>query len=173
MLPLDYALAVAFLTTPADPTGDLNYHYSSGYAVKAVCVHWQVLDDSSTIWFRGRSVDPFHSDVRILRGMLAKLQDAPPVTDAMLFPPLDVIEQAVADNRSRQKFLDATAQLELVYAAEVAVLIERNQQLYRMWDAVRDARRLGNGVYMRREGLQRLRNLIGEDAYYRGQLVLP
>jgi hypothetical protein len=50
-----------------------------------------------------------------------------------------------------------------------SVLLETDR-LYQVWDAVRDARCDYYYVNVRRQALERLRELVGDEAYYSGDL---
>src|SRR5438093_1541624 len=60
--------------------------------------------------------------------------------------------------------------LELLNWWELRVALQETDHLYQVWDAVRDARCDYYYVTVRRLALKRLRDLVGEEAYYSSNL---
>ena len=55
-------------------------------------------------------------------------------------------------------------------AARLRVALQETDRLYQVWDKVRDARCPYYYVTVRRQALKQLRELVGEDSYYSGNL---
>lgn len=172
MIPLDYVLAVALLTTPGDPTeapGAFDHFRSVRSTTQAVAVYWEVLDPREVKYVLSRQ-DDFASDLKLLRHRWSELGDAPPLNDCMRFPDRSLISDLLAFNRSYRQQLEHRQSLELVYGWELREVVAEVDRLYQIWDMARDARCEYYYVSVRRAALKKLREAVGEPAYYTGQL---
>src|SRR5437867_805105 len=61
-------------------------------------------------------------------------------------------------------------EIDQVYAAEIQQAIAEADQLHHIWNTLREARTGFLYVAARRQALKQLRELIGEPAFYRGEL---
>jgi hypothetical protein len=171
MAPLDYVLAVALLLAPPEK-GDpvpLPEFTSLGPTVQALALSWEVLDPRETSYVLARPLH-FDTDLRLVRQRSHDLADAPPLADAQRFPPRDTICEMLSFNRDYHRNLSLRRQAQGGRDGLDEALDEADQ-LYRVWDAVRDARSEFYYVCVRREALAKLRQVLGPDAYARG--VLP
>lgn len=138
-------------------------------AVVRVAIEREVLDPRELTTYFLRPED-FCGDVNMLRRRHRDLEGAPKLADAQRLPPDGVALELVKFNRAYHKHLEARCQHETDRAAALRVVLEENQHLYHVWDAVRDARRDNWYVTNRRQSLRRLRDLVGEEAYRAGEL---
>ena len=76
----------------------------------------------------------------------------------------------LAFNRAYRQHIDVRQPLELLNWWELRVALQETDHLYQVWDAVRDARCDYYYVTVRRLALKRLRDLVGEEAYYSSNL---
>ena len=60
--------------------------------------------------------------------------------------------------------------MELAHWWEVRAILQETDQLYQIWDTVRDARCEYYYVTVRRQALKRLREALGDEAYFSGRL---
>ena len=95
----------------------------------------------------------------------AELAEAPKVIDSHRLPDRQVINEAIRFNRSFRKQLEIRIAWEPDRASLIREVINENERLYRMWDAMRDARSDLHYVTTRRQALLRLRDLLGPEAY--------
>ena len=141
MIPLDYLLSVALLTTPGDPSeaaGAFDHFRSVRPTVQSVAVFWEVLDNREVKYVMNRQED-FASDLKLLRRRWDDLADAPPLSDAMRFPDRALISDLLSFNRSYRQQLEHRQSLELVYGWELREVVAEVDRLYQIWDAARDA----------------------------------
>ena len=171
MVPLDHVLAVAILLAPLDagPQASLHDHASLAPTVQAVAVSWEVLDPRETSCMLARP-EHFDTDIQIVRRRCHDLADAPPLTDVQRFPGRDMVCEMLAFNRGYHRTMTLRREA-LGNRDGVEEALSETDQLYRIWDAVRDARSEFYYVSVRREALATLRRAIGPDDYARG--VLP
>jgi len=172
MIPLDYLLSVALLTTPGDPTeaaGAFDHFMSVRPTVQAVAVYWEVLDTREEKYVLNRQ-DDFAGDLKLLRRRWDDLADAPPLNDCMRFPDRSLISDLLSFNRSYREQLEHRQSLELVYGYELREVVSEVDRLYQIWDTARDARCEYYYISVRRGALKKLREAVGDQAYYSGQL---
>ena len=60
--------------------------------------------------------------------------------------------------------------MDLVHGDELRIALNETDHLYQVWDSVRDARCNYYYVTVRRQALKTLREMIGTEAFYRGEL---
>jgi hypothetical protein len=106
----------------------------------------------------------------MLRRRYQDLLDAPPLADSLRFPDRPVVNDLLTFNRAYRQHLDTCLTIETVHWWELREAIQEVDRLYQVWDAVRDARCDYYYVAVRRQALKRLREMIGEEAYYSGCL---
>ena len=116
--------------------------------------------------------EDFQTDVPLLRGRLRELSGAPPLADAWRFPPADVAHRHLAFNRTVHRDLTLRRDAMGGHLGFDAALAE-TERLYKVWDAVRDARSDFYYVSVRRQALATLLQLIGPDAYHKAELPPP
>jgi hypothetical protein len=165
----DYALAVLLLTTPLDP-GELGPHLE---VVKPtflrLAVEAEILDRREESYFEGLSRDPV-GDVRALRQRYEQLRSAPALAEAERFPERPLIEDMLAFNRAYRKHLALGMPVNSRHADEIRQAIHEVDQCYQVWSLLRDARCKFYYVTVRRQSLQQVSDLIGAEAFCRGQL---
>jgi hypothetical protein len=172
MLPLDYLLAVALLTSGPE-VGDVPVPGDGLAAVRptlqSLAVNWEVLDPREMRYVLTRQED-FSSDVKLLRRRYRELADAPPLQDCMRFPDRALINELLAFNRAYRQHLDNRQALEQAFWWELREAVQETERLYEVWDTVRDARCDYYYITVRRQALKKLRATVGENAYWSGRL---
>src|SRR5947209_7704322 len=172
MFAFDSLLALVLLTTPPEPA-------SAGTApeayvqlrptIQAVAVQLEILDPREVRYILARPED-FQSDLNLLRRRFRELADAPPVSDSLRFPDREAINEMLSFNRAYRQYIDIRQSVELAHWWEHQATLQETEQLYQVWDTVRDSRCEYYYVTVRRQALKRLREQLGEHAYYSGQL---
>ena len=115
---------------------------------------------------------PFASDFGWTRMMLGRMGDAPPSHDALRFPPASECDHALNANYAYRTHVEARqAFMAGEWFAHETVLAECCR-LAEIWSTARQAQSPTN-IAARREGLKRLRELIGETDFYAGRLPAP
>ena len=172
MLPLDHLLALALLTSPPaspEPTGLQGMLPGLRLSLQTLAVELEILDPREVRYILARPED-FAADLNLLRRRYRELATAPALADALRFPDRATVNELLAFNRSYRQHIDLRQSLELVHWWELRVTVEETDRLYRVWDKVRDARCPYYYVTVRRQALKALRDLIGRDCYYTGNL---
>jgi len=114
--------------------------------------------------------EDFLGDLELLRNRYHHLAKAPALFDSNRFPDRVTAGSQLAFNRAYRQHLGIRQQLELAHSWEIRTVLQETDYLYQVWDCVREARCEHYYVVVRREALQRLRGLIGEEAYYSSNL---
>jgi hypothetical protein len=169
MLPYDYVLAVALLT--ASPGAAENEHPPAALRlpVQELAIRWEILDSRELRYILARPED-FASDLNLLRRRFRDLFNAPALADCQRFPDRPVVNELLSFNRAYRQHIDVRQPVELTHWWELRVALQETDRLYQIWDHVRDARCDYYYVVVRRQALKRLRDQIGDDAYYSGDL---
>jgi hypothetical protein len=172
MVPLDYVLAVALLTAPAGPPeGDsLPEHACLIRPMQSLALQWEILDPRET---RCVLAGPgaFEADLRLVQRRHRELADAPPLIDSKRFPVREVACDLLTFNRAYHTHATLVRDSEGKARPELAAAVAETEQLYHVWDLVRDAGSDCYYVTFRRQALAALREAIGRSDYARG--VLP
>jgi hypothetical protein len=173
MVPLDHVLALAVLIAPA--WGDEPFcapeHACVWRTVQQIALSLELLDPREARYVLSRHGD-FDVDVLLVRRRAAELRDAPPVADAWRFPPPEMTCRHLSHNRTFHRNLSLRRDALGAQPGFDEALAEA-ERLYKIHDAVRDACSEFYYVSVRRQALAQVRQLIGEDAYHKGQLPPP
>lgn len=171
MFAADYLMAVALLTAPADlsETADVKGYVRLRPVLSAVAVQVEILDPREIRYILARPED-FASDLQLLRRRYADLASAPLLYDALRFPDRNTVNEFLAFNRTYRQHVDVRQPVELAHWWELRAALQETDQLYQVWDLVRDARCDYYYVTVRRQALKKLREMIGEEAYYSAKL---
>lgn len=139
------------------------------FSLLEVSLEWEILDPRETRYILTRP-DDLASDLRMLQRRYQELADAPPLADAERFPDRAVVNELLVFNRAYRSYIEMRQPTELAHGADLRAVQREVDYLYQVWDAVRDARCEYYYVTVRRNALKRLRDLLGVDDYYRGEL---
>ena len=172
MAPLDYVLAVAVLTAPPsleDRCPPVQKLAALRPTVREVALSWEVLDPRE-VGHVLLSAEDFDADVQFLRRRYQRLAGAPPAADTLRFPERRTISDLLAFNRAYHRHLSRRRAAGCPWPAEVDAALRETDELYEVWDLLRDARCDAYYVTVRRQALQALRDKLGPTAYYGGQL---
>jgi hypothetical protein len=165
-------LAIVLLTAPPDAVRSAqlaDLHAVVGPTLQGLAVRWEILDPREVRYVLARPED-FASDLQLLQRRYQDLADAPLLQDCERFPDRATINDLLAFNRAFRRHIDVRQPVELARWWELRTVLQETEQLYQIWDTVRDARCEYYYVTVRRQALKRLRDLLGNDAYYTGQL---
>jgi hypothetical protein len=172
MGPCHLLLASALLTASTDARpleGIGHWHATLAPGVRLIALEWQILDAREL----GRIlVDPaaFAKDVSTLHERLYKLQRAPLLEERGRFPPLKLVELLIAHNRKYHTELHHRLEIDPLHASELRDAMDEAEQLFRVWDTLRDALTEHYYVDYQRQALDRLRAQLGLTAFYRGDM---
>jgi hypothetical protein len=90
--------------------------------------------------------------------------------DCERFPDRAAINDMLAFNRSYRQHMDACQPVNLSRWWEFRAVLQETDQLYQIWDTARDARCDYYYVTVRRQALKKLRELVGAEVYYSGEM---
>jgi hypothetical protein len=172
MFQFDFVLALALLSGPpdaVDAAGAPESYDSLRPVLQTLAVQLEILDPREVRYILARPED-FQSDLNLLRRRYRDLVDAPPVNDSMRFPDRESINEMLSFNRAYRQYIDTRQTVELSHWWEHQATLQETEQLYQIWDTVRDARCEYYYVTVRRQALKRLREQLGPENYYAGQL---
>jgi hypothetical protein len=165
-------LAFALLTTPPD-TLELpqaaKLHGPLASSVRALALHLELLDPREVGYVLAEP-DSFATDLKVLQGRYQDLRSAPALVECKRFPDRELVGDFLAFNRLYRDGLNNRLSLDRVHAEELKAAVAETDQLYRVWDMVRDARCEYYYINYRRQALLQLRDLVGAHAFYSGQL---
>jgi hypothetical protein len=137
--------------------------------LRRFCLEHELLDPRETRYVLARPED-FAADLLLLGRRYRELADAPPASDAVRFPDRATVNEALAFNRHYREHLAAVQPVELARGGELQEAIRETDRLYRLYDAMRDARTDYYYLPVRRAALKTIRDTLGPDAYYTGNL---
>jgi hypothetical protein len=172
MYAFDSLLAVLLLTAPvgsADSPRLAAAYPSVRGPLQRLAIRWEILDTREVRYILARPED-FGTDLNLLRRRFQELVAAPAVEDCQRFPERGIVNELLAFNRAYRRHIDVRQPVELVHWWELRIALQETNRLYQIWDTVRDARCDYYYVTVRRQALKRLRELVGEEAYYSGNL---
>jgi hypothetical protein len=137
--------------------------------IQKLAIQWEILDPREVRYILSRTED-FASDLNLLRRRYRELQFAPALNDCLRFPERGTVNDLLALNRAYRQHVDIRQPVELTRWWELRTAIQETDRLYQIWDCVRDARCDYYYVVVRRQALKRLRDQIGDEAYFSGNL---
>jgi len=182
MFPLDYVLAVTLIATAPDcmasPTQADTEEVADAYdafvtvrpVVQSVAIEWELLDPRETRYVLSRPED-FSGDLKLIRRRFGELHDAPPSQDCMRFPDRNLVNDLLKFNREYRQYIEARQATEAMYWWQLRETMVECDRIWQVWDTVREASCDYFYVTVRRQALKKLRDTLGDQAYYSG--VLP
>ncbi len=135
--------------------------------LQAISLNFEILDPREHQYILLRSSD-FSSDLKLLQKRFNELYDAPLVFDSMRFPDRLVIQEMLGFNRVYRQHLNARVHLEPAFGADLHAIIKETDQLYQVWDYIRDSRCEYYYITVRRHALKKVLESLGTEAFYNG-----
>lgn len=103
--------------------------------------------------------------------VLLLLSPAPPLSDAERFPPRRVAAAALEFNRAYRDYLECQQAFEVRSWWDWQDALNETDYVYQCWSALAAVQGAeGEDGASRRAALERLRELLGEEAYYQGAM---
>lgn len=163
----DYLIALALITAgPVDKVPVITDKPALRVLIQQVAIHLQILDKREAKYLLCHPEER-QSDLALLRRRYHDLLNAPLVTDCERFPPRDVVNELLSFNRIYKSSLSQRQTVDLAKFWLFKQAMRDTEELYLIWDKVRDARCEYYYVTIRRHALNDLREAIGCDAYYK------
>jgi hypothetical protein len=172
MFSCEFLLAASLIIQPSDTpetTPPPELFPVVRFALQTLALEWELLDAREVRYVLARQED-FTSDLNLLRRRYSDLVDAPPAQDGCRFPDRATVNEYLAFNRAYRQHIDMRQPGEPARWWELRTALQETDYLYQVWDTVRDARCEYYYVTVRRQALKRLREMLGEEAYYSGRL---
>jgi len=174
MSPAQLILAAALLSSsgPADlrDPGHLQPQFATlRVPLVMLSLEWEILDPREIRYVLAREED-FASDLRMLQRRYQDLADAPFLCDAFRFPERSAVNELLVFNRAYRNYLEIRQPMQVAQGGYLRTVLKEVDHLYSVWDTVRDARCEYYYVTVRRQALKHLRELVGEESYYKGDL---
>lgn len=154
------------------PDGVVEVHWQHSHwadvaraTLNAVCLDLQIVDPREHTLF----------DLNTIQSMNEKYKSYPLLQESSLFPNRIYINQSLALNRAYKKHLVDRLTVDHIHEEDIKEAISEVDQLYSVWDYLRDAQCEFYYVRIRREALHVLREKIGTQNFYSGYVpaVIP
>jgi len=170
MLTCEFVLAAVLLTAPKDiplPPNQAGWVEVMRPSMIAMAVDAEILDPRERAFLLTQDI---LGDLTMLQTRNEELAGAPLLGECARFAERKLVNDFLAVNRSYRNDLHARLAIDLVNMEELRTAILETDRLYQVWDTVRDARCDYYYVTVRRQALQLLRDLIGPQAFYSGEM---
>jgi hypothetical protein len=165
-----FLLATTLLSAPADSTSDIvQWQAELAADLRYVAVKWEILDHRDAAHAL-RDPETFRTELATLQDWNQKLLRAPWLGECSRFPDMQTVNDTILANRIFHGEVTDRMDLNRYHRDELRNILKETDDLFEVWDALRDALSEHYGVTYRRQALERLRELLGDDAFYRGQL---
>jgi hypothetical protein len=138
-------------------------------AIHHTAIDWEILDARETRYVLAKPED-FQEDLDFLRKRRADLEEAPKVGESDRLPSRQAVNDNIRFNRAYRKNLETRMLWEPDRANVIGEAIRETERLYKMWDAIRDAKCEFHYVTVRRLALKRLMEMVGPEVYLTGEL---
>ena len=172
MSPSDLLLATMLLSAPVGtpeqvPPSD---HWKVVQAaIHQTAIDWEILDARETRYVLAKP-DDFQEDLDFLRKRRGELEKAPKVGESDRLPNRQSVNEYIRFNRAYRKNLETRLLCESDRAGAISEAIRETERLYKMWDAMRDAKCEFHYVTVRRQALMKLKEMLGPEVYSTGEL---
>jgi hypothetical protein len=132
-------------------------------------VELQILDKREADFLLVKRED-LATDLKLLRQRYADLKDSPKVEDLNRFPNREEVNAMLSFNRNYRGKMEARMISEPHKADYYRGVIKETDELYQLWDSVREVRSDFYYVSVRRQSLSKLKERAGVAAFITGQL---
>jgi hypothetical protein len=129
--------------------------------------------DAKEAKFTLMNLSCFINDISTLRRRYIEFKDAPSVYDSLRFPDREYINELIAFNRLFRNRMELLSECYLHKSDEYKEIVRESDKIYSILDTVRDAKCEYYYITIRREALVRLKELLGNQGYYSGELPVP
>lgn len=172
MSPSDLILAAMLLTAPIgtpEQVPPAERWQALQAAIHQTAIDWEILDPRETRYVLAKPED-FQEDLDFLRRRRNDLADAPFVGESDRLPSRQAVNDNIRFNRAYRKKLETRMQWEPDRASVIGEAIRETEKLYKIWDAIRDAKCDFHYITVRRLALKKLKDMVGPEIYLTGEL---
>ncbi len=159
-----HALIISLILCPSDPPVPQQAPPQAWQALKEIALALEIVGPHEN-W-----ATDFSAELRYVRRHYRSLRFAPPLADCSWLPSPNLSRDVCCFNETYQAHLQMQRIIYPYRAEQIDAVMLETRQLYCVWDAVRRANSTGESWALRRRMLLRLRDSIGDEAYYRGDL---
>ena len=159
-----HAFILSMLLWPNDPALPTQMPPEAWKALKEVALALEIVGPHEN-W-----ATDFNSELRYVRRHWRVLRNAPPLADCAWLPAPTFARELCCFNEGYQAHLQMQRVIYPHRAEQINEILNETRQLYVIWDAARRANSATEAWALRRRMLLRLRDSIGDEAYYRGEL---
>lgn len=166
----EFVLAAVLLTSPKDlplSPDQATWLEVARPSILAMAIDAEILDPREKAFILTQDLT---GDLVMLQARNEDLASAPMLGECQRFADRKTVNDFLAVNRTYRNDLHARLGIDLVNMEELRTAIVETDQLYQIWDTVRDARCDYYYVTVRRQALSLLRELIGAEAFYSGRM---
>jgi len=166
----ELVLAAALLIAPpgsAEPPMSAEDWPTFQTAIHKLAIEWELLDPRETRYVMGRFED-YSTDLNLLRRRYQDLAGAPRLYDSFRLPDRRIAAEMLTFNRSFRQMLDNRQFVDTDRSMEYRSALRETDQLFQVWDGIRDARCEFYYVFVRRLAMKRIRDAIGPEAWANG-----
>lgn len=168
MLTCEIVIAAALIAAPKDAVvPDGAWLHAIRPALCAVAVNAELLDPREQAFLLTADVS---GDLEMLRTRHETIAPMPHLYECDRFQPRTQINDLLAVNRSYRNSLLERLSIDAIHADVIRDAILETDQLYRVWDTLRDARCDYYYTTVRRQALGLLRESIGQESFYLGRM---
>ncbi len=165
---MNLVFALALIMSPERPEEPEQYAYLKPQCA-AVGMAFELLDKRELPYIFSRQAE-FNADLNLMQGRWILLKDAPRDAEGMRFPDRKMTEKMVSFNREYRYYLLGQKEYAGWRTFEIDEAITETNELYEVWDTIRDATGEWYYINTRRTALKKLRETLGEDAWHSGEL---
>jgi hypothetical protein len=137
-------------------------------AIHQTAIDWEILDSRETRYVLAKPED-FQDDLDFLRRRRIDFEDAPKVGESDRLPNRQAVNDNIRFNRAYRKNLDTRLLWEPDRANVIGDAIRETEKLYKIWDAMRDAKCEHHYITVRRLALKKLKEMVGPEIYLTGE----
>jgi len=166
-----YLLTLVLIFSPVIPSVPHTAPPAAWAALKDAALRLEVVGPHE------RWIDDYRSELGYVRRHCRELREAPPLSDAQLFPnPVRVeiggyrVNAARELNEAYQRMLESRLEVALCHQDALRQMLCQTQQLCQVWGLVETATCPTQSWVCRRRALQNLRDKLGREDYYAGEL---
>jgi hypothetical protein len=138
-------------------------------SIQQIALEWEILDNRETRYVLTHRED-FQADLDFLRKRRSELADAPKLAEANRLPDRRVTNDYIQFNRAYRKTLETRLVWEADRAERIGEVLRETDRLYKLWDAIREAKSDFHYVTYRRQALKKLKEGMGTEAFLTGEL---
>lgn len=161
-----FCLSVAVLNSSAAPPPELFRLVNR--PIVSICLACEILDPREVRYVMAKQ-DEFVSDLRMLQARARALDECPNLYAGALFPDRGLVNELLLFNRAYRQHIENCLCV-FPDSWDLRMTKQEIDQLYYIWDRVRDAKCEYYYVHIRRFALGSLLKELGRDDFWKGNL---